>query len=83
MVNSMGAGANPDQGHLQKQDWAINLGPNRPESANCTGAGRGEQLLSQWTRARDCCRSGCESGTFEGIDLSQEPCRAGLESGTS
>ena len=38
MVNSMGAGVNSEQGHLQKQDWASNLGWSMPEAASSTGA---------------------------------------------
>ena len=46
---------------------------SRTEPTNFTGAGTGEQLLSKWTRARDCCRSRHDSGTLYEVDLSQDP----------
>ena len=79
----MDIGTNPDKGHLWKQDWARDLGQSRPETVNSTGAGTGEQLLSEWARARDHCGSSRKFGTFEGVHLSQDPCGSGHESGTS
>lgn len=37
-VNTTGAGTDPDHGHLRRQDWASDLGHNRPETASSTGA---------------------------------------------
>lgn len=46
-ANSTGVKANPDQGHLQKQDWVSNPGLSRPETANFTEPGTGEQPLRE------------------------------------
>ena len=54
-MNSMREGVEPDQGHLWMQDWASDLGQSRPETANSTGTGTGEQPLSQYYRDRDLC----------------------------
>ena len=48
MVTTTGTGTDPDQGHLQKQDCASNLDWRRPEAANSTGTGTGEQQLREW-----------------------------------
>ena len=39
MVNAIGAGANPDQGNSQNQNWASDIDLNRPVAATSTGAG--------------------------------------------
>lgn len=36
--NATGAGADPDQGHLRKHDWASDIGWSRPEVVSSTGA---------------------------------------------
>ena len=61
----------PDQGHLRKQDWNNDLGQSRPETANSTEAGTGEQLLREWTGARELCGFRHESGTYEGVGRNQ------------
>lgn len=43
MASSTGAGADPDQGHVQKWDWTNNLGRSRPGTANSTEAGFSQQ----------------------------------------
>lgn len=73
-VSPMGAGADPDRG--------CNLGWNRPEAVNSTGADTGKQPLRELAGARDLCTSRHESGTFKGVDLSQNPCKSPRQSGT-
>ena len=43
MASSMEVGVDPDQGHLQKQDWVSDVGQSRPEIVNSTETGLSQQ----------------------------------------
>ena len=69
--------SDPDQGHLQRQDWANDVGGNRLDIVNSIKAGTGEQLLNKGARARVTSESPARNLGL----LSQDPCGSGVSLG--
>ena len=75
MMSSMGLGIDPDQGHLQKQNWVSDLGCSRPERSMSTESGgdpHQEHLLKQdWVS--DLGQSKPEAMNSRGTGLGHQP----------